>query len=184
MWSTLSNLMLHKQMVFGDGKIEIFGQPVVLNALLTELGILQEMEKRQLESVIYYSAKDAGHLWFKSMSEKYGLKPQDIMKWGPELINLAGWGIVKPVKADLVAGELDFVLADSTLAKYYGHSDHPVDHYFRGLVTGAWENACNQPLEGIEVECMAEGVPACKFQLRPRLKFDLSDPKVKRQLGL
>ena len=184
MLSTLSNLLLHKQMVFGDGKIEILGQPVVLNALLTEVGIMRELETRKLEHIIYYSAKAAGHEWFKGMSEKYGLKPQDIMKWGPELINLAGWGIVKPVKADLSAGELEFFLVESTFAKHYGKADHPVDHYFRGLVTGAWENACAQSLDGIELECASMGVKTCKFKLCSREKLDLSDPSIKRQLGL
>ncbi|MFH0922697.1 MAG: 4-vinyl reductase [Candidatus Micrarchaeota archaeon] len=184
MLSTLTKLLMHRQMQFGDGKIEIFGQPVVLNALHTELGILRELEKQKMEHVIYYSAKNAGYLWFEGMTSKYGLKIGEIMNWGPELINLAGWGVVKPVKADVKGSEFSFLLLQSTMAKYYGKTNHPVDHYFRGLVTGAWEYACKQKLEGIEVECMATGANACRFELKTKNKLDLANANVKRQLGL
>ena len=169
-------------MTFGDGLIEIFGQPVVLNPLLTEIGILKALEKKKLENVIYYSAKDAGLEWFKNMTSKYGLKPQDIMKWGPDLINLAGWGTVKPIKADISSSSLDFYLLNSTLAKNYGKSDRPVDHYFRGLVTGAWENACKESLAGVEIECLSMGAKACRFQVRPITFFAKGTDLVKNQL--
>lgn len=171
-------------MVFGEGKIEILGQPVVLNALLTELGILKNLETKNLEHIIYHSAKDAGRQWFQGMGLKYGLRPQDIMQWGPELINLAGWGIVKPINTNIVASELNFELLNSTMATYYGKSNYPVDHYFRGLVTGAWQNACTEQIEGIETECIAMGGKTCKFEIKPKNKLDLSSASVKKQLGL
>lgn len=171
-------------MVFGDGKIEIFGQPVVLNPLVTEVRIFKELEKKNLENLIYYSAKDAGKQWFSAMGTKYGIKPKDIMKWGPDLINLGGWGTVKPFKVDLSSSELEFTLLNSTFAKNYGKSDHPVDHYFRGLLTGAWENATKKAVDGIEVECASTGSKACKFVLKPRENFDLNDPLIKRQLTI
>jgi predicted hydrocarbon binding protein len=183
MWSTLTNLVLHKQMVFGDGVIQIFGQPVVLAPLRAELNLLQDLEKRGLENVIYWNAKNAGREWFKGMSEIYGIKPQDIMKWGPELINLGGWGTVKPFTANLQSAELDFVLLNSSFAKLYGKSSRPIDHLFRGLLTGAWENATSKPIEGVETECAAVGAKACKFILRPMDKHDFTNSEVKRQLS-
>ena len=184
MWSTLTNLVLHKQMIFGDGSIQIFGQPAVINPLATDLNLLRELEGRQLEHVIYQSAKSAGKAWFTGMSTQYGLKPQDIMKWGPDLINLGGWGSVKPFKADVEASEFDFTLLNSTMAKLYGSSDHAVDHYFRGMVTGAWEAVSKMPMEGIETDCLAINGKACRFELRVKEKLDFTSPVVKRQLGL
>ncbi len=184
MFSTLSNLLLHKQMVFGDGNILIFGQPVILTPLAAEVNLLKKLEEKGLGHEIYFSAKQAGSEWFKGMSTIYGMKPQDIMKWGPDLINLGGWGTVKPFKADLSASEFDFTLLNSSMAKGYGPSDHPVDHYFRGLLSGAWETVTNEPIEGIETECLASGGKACKFELRPKAKTNYSSPLVKRQLGM
>lgn len=182
MFATVSNLLLHKQMIFGDGNIEIFGQQVVMTPLLTEVNILRELEKKGLQNTIYYAAKEAGKEWFNGMATIYGLKPQDIMKWGPELINLGGWGTVKPIKVDVNALEFNFQLLNSTFAKKYGKSQEPVDHYFRGLLTGAWQMISKHELEGIETECSATGAGACKFVLLPKEKIDWNNEIVKKQL--
>ncbi|NUN11044.1 hypothetical protein HUU53_00150 [Candidatus Micrarchaeota archaeon] len=173
---------MHKQMIINAGEVKIFDNNVVLNPLSTEVSLYTELKKTNQEKIIYYSAKKAGKEWFGNMINKYGMKAKDVMTWGPELIDLGGWGIVKPLEADMMKKEFTFELQKSTFARQYGKSTEAVDYYFRGFVTGAWSAITNTELEGIEIKCAAKGDATCKFLLKEKTKFDSKDPLVIKQL--
>jgi predicted hydrocarbon binding protein len=95
---------------------------------------------------------------------------------------MAGYGIVKTVKADPENKLIEFQLWKSTLAQLYGKSDHPIDHLFRGMVAGAMSVAYETELDGVETACSATGSPYCEIIVKPTKSFDYSNPLVQEQL--
>ncbi|MDP6670208.1 MAG: hypothetical protein QGI60_00135, partial [archaeon] len=79
-------------MKFEKGIISLFGRPSSLLPADSFVNIQKALEKRELENLIYFAGKDAGKLWFKEMSREYKLKGRDVIKWGSDIVTLAGWG--------------------------------------------------------------------------------------------
>src|SRR3989344_4550477 len=175
MLQLVSDLILHKRFVFEEGRITLFNIPVSIIPTNFMVLLQKELEKEGLENLIYISVKNNGRDWFKSMDQNYGLKIKDIMKWGPELISLAGWGKVTVRTKKDSEKSLIVYLEKSSNAIEYGKSDKPVCNFFRGIVCGAWSYAYGEELEAIENYCVAKGDKMCEFIIMPKEKFDLSD---------
>ena len=141
-----------------------------------------EIEKINKENVIYFSGKDAGKLWFIEMNKQFKLKQSEVIKWGSEIVTLAGWGEAIIKKEDILSQTVIFDLNNSVVVKFYGKSKCAVDHLFRGLLAGAMCVVFNEDMEAVEMYCVAKGDKNCEFIVKPRKKFDLSNPTVKMQL--
>jgi len=184
MLKTVTNLMLHRQLTFEEGEMRLFKRPISIipSDLIVELQ--KELEKKNMENILYLAAKKVGKRWFKSMDEEYKLKTKDVMEWGPAIISLAGWGkVIVRTKKDSKKS-LIVTLEKSVNALLYGKSVTPIDHMFRGLVCGAWSYVYGENLEAVENECLAKGDKICKFIIMPQKNFDFSDVNVKNQLIL
>lgn len=182
MFKTFSELLLHKKLVFEEGRISLFNIPMGIIPIHFMVYIQKELEKNNLKNLVYYAAKDNGAAWFESMDKNYGLKIKDINKWGPDLISLAGWGKVKVTKKKDSEKSLLVTLENSSFAKVYGKSLEPVDHFFRGMVCGAWSYAYKDNLEAVETKCVSKGDNLCEFLIMPKKNFDLNNSKISSQL--
>lgn len=182
MFEVLSSLLMHKQIVFDKGRISIFGRPSSLLPTDSFVKIQKFLESKNLENIIYYSAKESGYKWFEEMSKSYSLKGKDVIEWGSKIVTLAGWGeavIKKRLDQEKI---VDFLLRDAIVPKLYGSSTRPVDHMFRGLVCGAMNFIFKEELEAVEIKCMATGNPECEFIIKKKSDFDYSNDLVKKQL--
>lgn len=184
MLKIVSKLLLQGKLKFEEGKLWLFDIPISIIPSETIVELQKELEKTSSETLIYYAAKKTGRIWFKQMDESYHIKTKDVMKWGPAIIGLAGWGKVTVVTKKDSEKSLIVTLEESVNAKLYGSSKHPVDHLFRGLVCGAWCYVYGEDLSAIETHCMSMGHEKCKFVLKPTDKIDKTSPLVIKQLGL
>lgn len=184
MLKLVTDLMLHRQLVFEEGRMSLFKTPLAIVAPDFIVDLQKELEKRNLENLIYLSARTFGKQWFASMDKNYGLKTKDIMKWGPDIISLAGWGKVTVKTKKDSEMTVAISLEKSVNALLYGSANKSVDHLFRGLVCGAWSYVYGEDLEAIETKCLAKGDKVCEFIIMPKKNFDLNDSAIKQQLSL
>ena len=184
MFGVVTKLLLHKQLVFEKGRIQIFRRYSSLLPSDSFVNIQKELEKMNKENIIYFSGKESGRLWFIGMNKDFKIKEHEVIKWGSDIVTLAGWGEAVPKKQDMQNKTVVFNLNNSIVAKFYGKSKYPVDHLFRGLLCGAMCVIFNTDVEAVETACKAKGDRTCEFVVKPKSQFNLSDPLVKRQLSL
>ncbi len=184
MFEIVTELLLHRQIKFEKGKIEMFGRPTSLLPTDSFVNILKELEKMNKENVIYFAGKKSGELWFKDMGRAFKLGRKDVIKWGSDIVTLAGWGEAIITERDDKKKLIVFNLRDSITVKLYGPSKYAVDHFFRGLLCGAMCFVYGTNMEAVETKCRAKGDSICEVVVKPKKRFDFSDPLVKRQLSI
>lgn len=182
MFKFVTNLLIHKQLGFEEGQINLFGEPIIMFPAYCAVDTLKELEKKGAQNLLYYSFKELGIKWTTNMIKKYEIKRSDVFNVGSSVIAMAGYGTVKTVKANPESKFIQFQLWKSTLAKLYGKSDHPIDHLFRGMAAGCMCVAYDAELDGVETACSAMGAPYCEIIVKPTKSFDYSNPLVKDQL--
>lgn len=183
MFGIVSQLLLHKQLTFEKGRIQIFGRYSSLLPSDSFVNIQKELEKINKENLIYFSGKESGKFWFIGMNKAFKIKEREVIKWGSDIVTLAGWGEAIPKKENAKDQTIVFNLNNSIVAQFHGKSRYAVDHLFRGLLCGAMCVIFKTDMEAVETACVAIGDPTCEFVVKPKDKFDLSNPIVKKQLA-
>ena len=147
-----------------EGKLELLGVRTCFTPTETYVQIQRSLEETGSQYLIYQSAKKAGYDWFKVMSEAYpGMKQSEALKWGIDIVSLAGWGITELSKVDPEQKKATFTIRNSSIAKIYGKSESSVDHLFRGLVAGGVSFILKSELDCVESKCVAKGDTLCQF---------------------
>ncbi|MBI4162785.1 MAG: hypothetical protein HY513_03815 [Candidatus Aenigmarchaeota archaeon] len=182
MFGIVTKLLLHKQLVFDKGRIQIFGRYSSLLPSDAFVNIQKELEQINKENIIYFSGKYSGKLWFIEMNKVFKIKSRDVIKLGSDIVTLAGWGEAVPKKDDAKNKTVIFNLNNSIVAKFHGKSNYAIDHFFRGLLCGAMCVIFKTDMDAIETACVAKGDRKCEFVVKPSKSFDFSDPIVKKQL--
>ncbi len=177
-------LMFARQLKFENGLINLLGEPIVMFPVYCMVDTLKELEKTNSANLLYRSFRELGIKWTENLIKNYGVKREEVFKVGSDVIAMAGYGIVKTLRINKKIPLIKFKLENSSLAAQYGHSNHPIDHLFRGMATGCM-CVCykNTNLECVEISCKAMGAPYCTFIIKPKKLFDLSDPFIKKQLS-
>lgn len=85
-------LLASGQIKFGNGDIKLLGQPVSFVPIDWVITFHKQLEKNDLENVIYYTAKDMGVKWFKNMYDHFKISPEDVIRWGINILSVSGWG--------------------------------------------------------------------------------------------
>lgn len=182
MFDVISKLLMHRQISFEKGKITLFNKPVVMFPVDMIVEVQKLLEPYGLENEIYFASKESGVRWFDNMYRLYKIQRQDVIKWGFNVINLAGWGIPKIIKMDTKEEILKFTLEAASEAKVYGPSDKAVDHYFRGSAASAGILLFKKDCDAIETKCVSKGDKICEFIVKPIKKLDKNNPLLKQQL--
>ena len=105
-----------------------------------------------------------------------------MIKWGSNIVTLAGWGEAIIEKRDDPNKLILFELRNSVVSELYGKSEFPVDHLFRGLLCGAMSFIYKTDLEAVEFKCKSIGDLTCKILVKPVDDFDKSNEFVKKQI--
>lgn len=178
-----SLLLKMRQMEISKGRMSLLGQPIGMVCLPTLLKLEENLASKGLPNEIYSVAKSAAEEWFSRMNNEYGITSiNDLTKWSSTIISLAGWGNLEINSLDLKNKQAILNFSGSSFAKAYGQSDYPIDNLVRGYVTGQYQVILGTSVEGVETKCIATGDPFCQFHIQPKDRFDLRDPKTKRQL--
>tara|TARA_Y100000310_G_scaffold343716_1_gene452687 strand:+ start:1437 stop:2012 length:576 start_codon:yes stop_codon:yes gene_type:complete len=182
MYKTFANLILHNQVSFEKGKMSLLGQPIAILPIEEYYYMQRILEKKGLENIIYYSAKESGILWLDNMIPKFKMKLNDVVKWGIEILSISGWGNLKLKLIDKTNNKMIFNLSEATIAKKYGTHSSSVDHLLRGYVAAAGTKFLGIDVDAIEHKCVAKGDSYCQYIIKPKKDFDQSSPIVKIQL--
>lgn len=182
MFGVVANLLLHKQLAFEKGKISLFEQPIVIMPV-EEFSFMQEfLEQNGLENLIYYSAKHTGVHWLKKMVPKYKMKETDLIEWGCNILTLSGWGDLSLVKRDASRQNIVFELKGGAMGMEKKGKTYSTDNLLRGYVAAFATFAYKVDMDAIETHCLSKGDSECKYVVKQKKDFDISDPRVKKQL--
>jgi predicted hydrocarbon binding protein len=185
MFGFVSKLMMHHQLAFNEGSIDLLGEKILMFPTYCMIDTLKELEKNGSEYLFYKSFRELGIKFTKGLVKNYKMKNiDDLIRIGSGVIAMAGYGVVKVISLNSTNHEVVMRLEKSSLADQYGKSDHPVDHLFRGIATGFMCVGFNDfTLEGVETSCRAMGAPNCDILIKSKEKFDLTNPLVLKQIN-
>ena len=182
MLDKVTELLLHGQLKFNQGEIQLLGQSVGMVPIDYLVTVQKNLEKNNVENVLYSNSKEMGIRWFKNMYDHFKIKPQDVTRWGVNILSVAGWGETLVVDFDMQKEMMKVNIRNSAQAKAYGKSDHPVDSFVRGCYASGAQVLFGKECDAVEIRCMSQGFDFCEFVAQPTEKFDLNNPVVKKQL--
>lgn len=182
MFEIVKKLLMARQLRMERGRLTMLNQTICMIPVDTLFSIQKELEKIGKENTIYLAGKNSGYLWFVNMAKNFKVAKKDIVKWGVDIISLAGFGNPIIVNIDTKNKKMIIDLENSTLAEKYKGTNKPIDHLFRGFIAGAGKLFFNVETEAIEIKCKAKGARKCEFIVKKREDFNFSDKLVKQQL--
>lgn len=184
MFDIVKKLMFAREIDFEEGSINLLGHPIVMCPVVTFVEIRKMLETVDATALLYQASKTSGIDYMKSIGKKFGMKEQDLLKWGVNTISLAGWGKTKILKLDPEEKISITVLEDSSFVRCYGKSREPVDDIFRGYAAATASICFKTDMDVIEVKCKAMGDRVCEIVAKPFGSFDMKDPSVRKQLEI
>jgi predicted hydrocarbon binding protein len=188
MFDVFGKVLVTRQIKFEEGKIVLFNQRITMNPAYTNAMIQKELEKIKSAHLIYDSMKQLGLQWTRDLQKNYGTKHRDVVKWGINVVTLAGWGIVEIIEDNPLKKIIIFKLKDSAIAKTilknYGKSKTPVDYSFRGMIAGTFSVLYKTDMDCIETKCLAMGDSICEFVVKEKSKINFKDEKIRQQFDI
>ncbi len=178
----IAKLFASGQLKFKKGSIEFLTQDVILVPVDWVVTMHKKLEKSNSENFIYYTAKEMGIRWFKGLYQSYKISAEDVIKWGINTLGVAGWGITSAPEINLKDKICTFILEEAAESKAFGRVGYATDHFVRGSFASGAKVLFGGECDAVELTCMSEGAPFCKFLAQPTDHFDKKDPRVVRQL--
>ncbi len=164
MFDVVADLMLHKQLVFGEGSIKLLNQTAVIFPLVTLFEVQKALEASNKQFELYLSSKRLGKLWIDELFRTYHMNTiEEQARWGEKAVTLAGFGKMKVMSWDTDKREMTYRLYESSMAKTYGNIGRAVDHIPRGWYAGATSTFFQEDIDAIEVKCFSKGDEFCEF---------------------
>lgn len=186
MFGIVKKLLMARQIKFEESEITLFKQRIIMMPAYSYITLQKELEKRKVDKVVYKAMKELGIQWTNDLKVNYKMSPNDIVKWGINVLSLAGWGTSSIIKNDpknkLVIMRLKNSSMAHTYKKKYGKSKIPVDHAFRGMAAGTFAAIFRSDIDAIETKCIASGSNTCEFLIKERSKFNLKDKEIAAQI--
>lgn len=183
MYELITKLLLHGQLKFEEGSISLLGQDGVMVPVSNICDMQKIIEECKKGYEIYVSAKKLGQEWIRNVLMSYKMDTIDEqVKWGENVFTLAGFGKMRVKNWNVNEKTMIYNVLDSTMAKFYGNVGRCVDHIPRGWFAGASTVFFKSDVDCVETMCLAKGDEYCEFLIKPRDKFDFTNPLVKAQL--
>lgn len=178
----IAKLLALKQITFKKGDVELLNQSVGMIPLDYLVTTQKALEKTSSDSVLYYSAKEMGVRWFKNMYNHFNISREDVIKWGINILAVAGWGEIEV--PELHSGKKYYTVKvnKSTQAIEYGKADHAVCSFVRGCFASGAKVLFGGECDSVETKCLSEGHNYCEFIAQSTDKFDFNDKRIKKQL--
>ena len=174
-------IVAHKNFNIKEGKLYLWNAPMFffLNETLPNLQyIFEKNDKNKIDKIMYYTGKIQAKNGTKILLEKFGLKK----------LNLKIFLGIEAEQTTLIGvGKLDYKLIDENLPhliytgkqlsfcqyykKLFGIQKEAVNHYMRGMISGANEAVFPKTLFTVETACIAKGDKECRFETKPLEEF-------------
>src|SRR3989304_9355332 len=170
----ITKLVIHKQIIFKNGKFEILGQSVLIMPSKFLPFVLKQYPGSK--AILYEFCKMAGKEFGEGLRSNFGLSADKLRKTFEEVFNIAGWGTAIFHKLDYDNGIAHVKLLNSTIAKQV-KSKQPVDHAVRGFFAAGGSEIFGKEAECIETQCSSAGKDHCEFVVG---SFDLLSKNYKK----
>lgn len=176
-------LMLSKRLKFEDGKVEFYGQNVLIIPTISMARYLVEVNKSdELAGMLYSNARDAVLENKREIAKAYD--SADAKAWLEHTLNIYSQGRVHFDKlSEDLTGTL--VLEDSCIADgTEGKADNAADHILRGIIAGVVSSLSGCDMDAIELSCRAKGDNECRLVISKREDLRRALPDLyARQVG-
>lgn len=117
--------------------------------------------------ILYEMGLKAGENKAKNIFEKYGVDGLSALQIILAERVAKGWGIPKIEEFNEEKLEAKITVQDLfECLPYRGKDKQPKSHFFRGYITGIFNNLFNKEVATEEVECIAKGDKNCKFMIK------------------
>ena len=172
-----------------NGELNIWNVPSMIYPIITPIFFQMLLEKKlcnEIHDILYDVGKMQGREGGEIMYSKFGFKRnKKSAELGNEQGEFVGIGHQEYLKFDIKNKHFIVKIKNTPFSKQYlklfGRQKYPVDHFIRGLLTGANEAFSQTELIGIETECIAQEKPHCIFEITPKKDWNLKDPLIKQQ---
>ncbi len=189
MFDLVKQLMIARELEFGEGKIAFFSQRMQLVDPAFFAYRLKHADDFWKEAHLQYkSMKEANmEAWFEPVKKIKEIKGDELVKWATRYHNLAGWGSVSFEATQIKKGRAKVKILNSPIATAYiqmfGKTNHPICHLNRGGIAGGASTIIDGNLDAIEIKCLAQGHPHCEMIVRPKDEFrEFEDKSLLKQL--
>jgi len=192
--SILERIMRFNALKWKNGQLLLFNMPMILGACQNEMYKHEMIRLNQgyevLRDTLYESGSFQGRYAYKLLTKKFGFaktitSKSKFLDFFITQSEFTGHGPFKWTKKDFTNNEFAGY-GTPTYGKVYkeciGKSKDPVDDQIRGVASALISELVGKDIIGIETECIAKGSKVCSFIFKERKKWDLSDPKVARQM--
>ncbi|MCK5023112.1 MAG: 4-vinyl reductase [Candidatus Aenigmarchaeota archaeon] len=195
MFNFVKKLMFARQFKMEKGEIEMLGQRMLIIPSYTFAYMIKnstdpiESGKNMYHACKHVNMDDVGFTY--EISEKFGIKGVDLIKWMADIATMAGFGIIKIVNIDEEKKTALVHIEDSPITEFIGQSKYPVDHAIRGYMAGAAEVVFNglgkksgewKKYDYIETKCRSLSDNICEFVLVKRDELKKSNDKKMKNL--
>ena len=178
----IAKLFASGQLKFKKGEINLLEQNVAIIPIDWIISLQKHLKKTNSDNLIYYVAKEMGVRWFKNMYSSFKISSEDVIKWGINVLGIAGWGETSTPEINQKDKFYTVKLEGGAEAKAFGKVGYAVDHFVRGCYASGAKVLFGGQCDAIESSCVSEGSPFCKFLAQPTNHFDKKDPRIIRQL--
>lgn len=181
MFDFVKKLMFARQLKMEKGRIDMLGQRMMIIPTYTFACMIKNAKDPIETGKFIYDAckhtnRDALGFTYK-VSEKFGLKGADLIRWMANIATMAGFGIIEVIEINENKKTAAVHITDSPMVQIIRNSKYSVDHPIRGYMAGAAEVIFNglekdnkkwKKYDYIETKCMAKGNNVCEFILGSR----------------
>jgi predicted hydrocarbon binding protein len=186
----------HKGITFDGSRVYYWKVPMIV----LPMEVLAYMQKNfesafgiETRKIMYSLGKLQGRNGTNILIEKFNIVPDDTdLSFFMEQTEFVGIGKIRLEKSDIKNGYILVHNEGSPNAiaymKLFGNRESPICDYVRGLLAGAGQaifyatTKQKDLLEGIEIDCISQGKPACKIEIRKAVEFDKNDAFIKNEL--
>ena len=132
----------------------------------------QEMIKGLYEKIgegaavlLYYLAYSGGKFIAEHLSEKIGLKGEELLTEILKFYQASGWGRVELIEYYPYRMKITLRLYDSIECKAFKGSDKPMSQLIRGHLSGLLSSLLKTEVRAVESKCIAKGDKYCEFHV-------------------
>lgn len=150
--------------IFADQRMLFLPDNVLFDV---QKSLQNKFGEQQGSSLTYQIFRDGGKNISNAIREKINLKGAEIVKWIATIASSAGWGKISMVDFNDTTKQSLFSIDKSPFPTFIS-TTKPVCHITRGLIAGTLSTVFKVEIEGVEIECIAEGKKKCIMVFQPR----------------
>jgi predicted hydrocarbon binding protein len=122
-----------------------------------------------LAAVIYDAGKRMGRHAATRLKEMFGLEGKDLILAMAQAGQATGWSLTKVKRVNFKQLSAIIIVENSFEAAAWRKKPYNACHWTRGYLAGYMSTVFKEPVEAVEVKCMAKGDKHCKFKIQKQI---------------